>query len=88
MLVTDVGLPDGSGLDLLREVRDRCPGPVSGITMSGYRSRGDLDGSCRAGFDAHLTKPVEFDDLLASIRRICPASRDRAAGVAGNRPRG
>jgi CheY-like chemotaxis protein/anti-sigma regulatory factor (Ser/Thr protein kinase) len=68
VLVSDLGLPDGSGLDLVRELRVR--GPVKAIALTGYGMEEDIARSLEAGFNEHLTKPVNFQKLRATIERI------------------
>jgi signal transduction histidine kinase len=69
VLVSDVGLPDGSGHDLMRHVRDKGL-HVRGVALTGYGMAEDLDASRLAGFAAHLTKPVDVKRLVAAIRDI------------------
>jgi CheY-like chemotaxis protein len=72
LLISDVGLPDGSGYDLMREVLNRrCTS--KGIAVSGYGTEQDVEQSLRAGFSAHLVKPVNFEDLRDTILRVIPA---------------
>jgi signal transduction histidine kinase/CheY-like chemotaxis protein len=66
LVISDIGLPDGSGLDLMRELRARHA-ELKGIALSGYGSREDVASAERAGFRAHLTKPVSFRDLESKI---------------------
>jgi signal transduction histidine kinase len=83
VLISDIGLPDGSGLDLMREVRVRCPG-ICGIALSGFGMEADRQRSKDAGFIAHLTKPVDLLHLQSTIRRVVaqgPASCAAAPGV-------
>ncbi|MDR3635323.1 MAG: PAS domain S-box protein [Isosphaeraceae bacterium] len=68
LLVSDIGLPDGSGLDLIRTLRAR--GPVPGIALSGFGMEDDLRRSLDAGFLAHLTKPIDFGTLETTIRQV------------------
>jgi PAS domain S-box-containing protein len=68
LLVSDLGLPDGTGLDLMRWLKARCRTP--GIALSGYGSEEDMRESRAAGFAAHLIKPVDFATLETTIRRI------------------
>jgi len=71
LLISDVGLPDGSGYDLMRAVMDRhCA--TKGIAVSGYGEETDVEQSLRAGFSAHLIKPVPFDVLRDAIQRLIP----------------
>jgi DNA-binding response OmpR family regulator len=69
LLVGDLGLPDGSGLDLVRELRS--PGQyVPAVALSGYGMEHDVQQSRDAGFDAHVVKPVDADRLVDAIRGI------------------
>jgi PAS domain S-box-containing protein len=79
VLITDIGLPDGDGLDLHRVlVQDDA---TRTIALSGYGSAQDVERSRNAGFDRHLTKPVRVDDLLRAIEDLTQR-RARAASVA------
>lgn len=62
VLISDVGLPDGSGCDLLRELRKRKSCRYA-IAMSGYGTLSDIAASHAAGFRHHLVKPVEMQTL-------------------------
>ena len=68
LIISDLGLPDGSGLDLMRELRRLYP--VRGIALTGYGMEQDVDRSLEAGFAEHLTKPVDADRLRAVIQRV------------------
>lgn len=68
VLVCDIGLPDGSGHDLVRQVRAKWP--MRAIALSGFGQDEDLRRSQEAGFSAHLTKPVNLTHLEATIRRV------------------
>jgi PAS domain S-box-containing protein len=73
MVVSDLGLPDGSGLDLMRVLKARKP--VRGIALTGYGRREDLAETRDAGFDRHLTKPVDVPTLIAAIESLrCDAA--------------
>jgi signal transduction histidine kinase len=79
LLLSDLGLPDGSGHDLMRELQGRYG--LKGIAISGYGMEGDLRRSKEAGFSEHLTKPVDFTALAAAITRLTgPESAPGAAG--------
>ena len=69
VLVSDIGLPDGSGLDLMRTLRDRGSGSIAAIAISGYGHDEDIRLSLEAGFAAHLVKPLTIRELSASIFR-------------------
>ena len=68
LLICDIGLPDGSGLDLMVQLRGMRP--VRAIALSGFGMDEDLRKSEEAGFLAHLTKPVDLAQLEAAINRL------------------
>ncbi|HYG63499.1 MAG TPA: ATP-binding protein, partial [Thermoanaerobaculia bacterium] len=68
LLVSDLGLPDGSGLDVMRELAGRWG--LKGIALSGYGMEEDLRKSREAGFEKHLTKPVNIQTLDTTIRQV------------------
>ena len=61
-------LPDGSGLDIIRELRDQYAG--RSIALTGYGMESNIAASRQAGFAEHLTKPVDLAALDAAIRRV------------------
>jgi CheY-like chemotaxis protein len=67
LVISDLGLPDGSGADVMRRLRDR-PHPPRGIAVSGYGTEADKQLTREAGFDAHLTKPIKVTDLELLLR--------------------
>jgi CheY-like chemotaxis protein/anti-sigma regulatory factor (Ser/Thr protein kinase) len=68
LVVSDIGLPDYSGLELMRRLRDKRD--IKGIALSGYGTEADKRASREAGFSAHLTKPVEIKGLLDTIDSV------------------
>jgi len=86
VVVSDLGLPDGSGLDLVRQLQARKP--LRAIALTGYGRRADLDETTRAGFHRHLTKPVDVSTLIAAVEslRADGAPQPPSAGTRG-RPR-
>ena len=73
LIISDLGLPDGSGLDVMRQLRDRYAGRA--IALTGYGMESDIAASRAAGFAEHLTKPVDLAALDAAIRRVAGGSR-------------
>jgi len=69
LLISDLGLPDGSGHDLMRELRARGH-KFPGIALSGYGQEDDILRSREAGFAVHLTKPVPRERLVESIASL------------------
>ena len=68
LVISDLGLPDGSGLDLMRHLRERYG--LRGIALSGFGMEEDLVQSKAAGFSEHLVKPVSFDKLELTVHRV------------------
>ncbi len=69
LLLSDLGLPDGSGLDLMRTLRGKGL-KMCGVALSGYGQEQDVEQSRKAGFSAHLTKPVSLPKLKEIIARV------------------
>jgi DNA-binding NtrC family response regulator len=69
LVVSDIGLPDGTGLDLMRRIREVRP-TATGVCMSGFGMESDLEASRQAGFAEHLIKPVDMQQMQAAIRRL------------------
>ena len=67
LLLSDIALPDGTGVQLMMQLRaiTRIPG----IAISGFGNDGDIERSLGAGFSEHLIKPIKLDDLEAAIER-------------------
>ncbi len=68
LLISDIGLPDRSGYDLMREVRSTKPLP--GIALSGFGTEQDVNEARDAGFSEHLTKPINFEQLEKAIQNL------------------
>jgi two-component system CheB/CheR fusion protein len=73
LVISDLGLPDGNGHDLMRAIRQRR-GDIRAIALSGYGMEEDLRRSREAGFAEHLTKPITPEKLEAVIARVTSAS--------------
>jgi PAS domain S-box-containing protein len=67
LLVSDIALPDGSGLDVMRHGREKVG--LKGIAFSGFGTPDDVRESMEAGFSHHLTKPSSLNALVALITR-------------------
>ncbi len=77
VVISDVGMPGENGYVLIRAIRDREEGRdhrTLAIAMTGFAGREDHETALRAGFDEHLAKPVEPNDLLDRMR-VLAASR-------------
>jgi PAS domain S-box-containing protein len=77
VLVSDIELPDGNGLELLARLRDHRP--LAGIALSGFGASEDIKLSLAAGFALHLVKPVDFRRLERAIRQVAASARAATA---------
>jgi CheY-like chemotaxis protein len=69
-------LPDGSGVDLIRQIRQQLGLGIPAIALSGYGMEEDIARCKEAGFDDHVTKPVNLQKLEQTIQRVAAAPRD------------
>lgn len=76
VLVSDIGLPDGTGYELMRRLRQAHP-HLLGVAMSGFGMDEDIRKSSAAGFGEHLVKPVDALRLQHAIERVL----DQRGGV-------
>lgn len=67
IVLSDIGLPDGTGIDLLRALRRHSQIPA--VALTGYGMEEDINRCTEAGFAAHLTKPVNFQRLELTLQR-------------------
>jgi len=68
VVLSDLGLPDGTGWELMRQLRDRHA--MKGIALSGYGMEEDQQRSREAGFCDHVIKPVDPTRLVEVIQRV------------------
>jgi signal transduction histidine kinase/CheY-like chemotaxis protein len=68
LLISDIGLPDRSGYELMSELRQSKG--LLGIALSGFGMETDVNKARDAGFSEHLTKPINFDRLDQAIRHL------------------
>lgn len=71
LVICDIGLPDGNGYDLLNSIR-RIDS-VAAVALTGFGMTNDIAQAKKAGFDAHLTKPVDFYKLESAIAQLSMA---------------
>jgi signal transduction histidine kinase len=69
LVLSDLGLPDGTGWELMKQLRAGHPGLI-GIALSGYGMENDLKQTQEAGFSAHLIKPVTIEKLDEALRTV------------------
>jgi signal transduction histidine kinase/ActR/RegA family two-component response regulator len=85
VLVSDISLPDGSGIDLLREVRQDHD--VKAIAVSGYGTEEDVRRSTEAGFVEHLVKPFDPERLIEMLEQLAPTGGKEPSAPPRSTPR-
>lgn len=68
LVLSDIGLPDGSGYDVMTEAKRQQQ--IKGIALTGFGMEEDIQRSKNAGFDFHLTKPVDFQELRSVLAEV------------------
>ncbi len=86
LLISDIGLPDESGLVLLKRLNSSRP--IKGIALSGYGREVDVQSSREAGFVEHLTKPINLQRLQQVIEQVFAGDRPQERGDVNLVPRG
>ena len=72
LLVSDIGLPDGSGTEIMRAIR--AEQGVPGIALTGYGEDDNVRACEEAGFAARLLKPVVFERLVETMESVLPGA--------------
>ena len=72
VIVLDIGMPDGSGLNFLRELRQTSKIPV--LLLTGYGEEKDIVAGFQTGCDDYLPKPYTFEVLYVRLSRLLQAA--------------
>ena len=73
VLVSDITMPDRDGYDLVREVRSRAPergGKIPAVALTAYVRAEDRVRVLSAGFQMHVAKPIDPNDLIAAVASL------------------
>jgi CheY-like chemotaxis protein len=81
VLLSDIGLPDGTGIDLIRAVREEICKRMPAVALTGFGMEDDVRRTLQAGFNDHLTKPVNFARLEQTLRRACTDVATKGVGT-------
>ena len=78
LIVSDIGMPEIDGLEMMRQVR-RLPElqKLPTIAVTGYASKKDSESALAAGFDAHVSKPIDPVELLVMIDDLLKKAADK-----------
>ena len=75
LVISDVGLPDGSGMELMTHLK--ATSRIPGIAMSGFGTSADIERSLGAGFSEHLVKPITMERLESAIEAVMGSKRSK-----------
>jgi CheY-like chemotaxis protein len=68
VVLCDIALPDGNGYDVIAKAKRKRP--VKAVALTGFTATEDIQRGKEAGFDFHLTKPVDFHELRSVLGQI------------------
>jgi two-component system CheB/CheR fusion protein len=73
LVISDIGLPDGTGHDLMKQIKEKHG--IPGVALTGYGMEEDLSRSAEVGFAEHVVKPVDIPHLQSVISRVVVRER-------------
>jgi CheY-like chemotaxis protein len=68
VVLSDIGLPDGTGYDVVSQAKQTQP--IKAVALTGYHREEDIRRGKEAGFDFHLSKPVDFQELRHVLDQV------------------
>jgi len=81
ILISDIAMPEMDGLELMRQIRARPDfAKVPAIALTGYAAQTDAKAAISAGFDLHLSKPIDPSDLMAAVNNLIALRSRRRSG--------
>jgi len=78
VIVSDISMPDIDGHTFIRTIRSGEHGRIPAIALSAYARGEDVERSRKAGYQEHLTKPLDSQGLVEAVKRL---GADRYAGL-------
>ncbi|MES2412173.1 MAG: PAS domain S-box protein [Pseudomonadota bacterium] len=76
LVLLDIGLPGISGIEVAKRVRAEVLNPPALVALTGYGQASDREASLTVGFRAHMTKPVDIEELVTMLEDMLPAPKD------------
>ncbi len=77
VLISDIGMPTIDGFQLIKDLRQsEAHNNILAIALTGYASKGDIEATRAAGFDLHLSKPIDPDELAQAVERLLAARQN------------
>ncbi len=76
IVISDIGMPTMDGYQLIKDLRSKEPQKnILAIALTGYASKTDIEATLAAGFDMHLSKPIDPIELARAVERLLAARR-------------
>jgi two-component system CheB/CheR fusion protein len=70
VIISDIGMPRMDGYDFIQRIRSRdAATPVPALALTAFSRPEDAERALRAGYQEHLTKPVDVEELLSAVKR-------------------
>ncbi len=77
VLISDIGMPTMDGYQLVKDLRQKEPHKnILTIALTGYASKTDIEATLAAGFDLHLSKPIDPAELVRTVERLLASRRE------------
>ena len=77
LLISDIGMPSMDGYQLVKDLRQKEPHKnILAIALTGYASKTDIEATLTAGFDLHLSKPIDPIELAQAVERLLTSRRE------------
>jgi CheY-like chemotaxis protein len=72
-VISDISMPDEDGYDLVRQLRaiDHSDRPIPTLALTAHARVEERHRTLSAGFHAHMTKPVDKNELVAVVAKLC-----------------
>jgi len=67
ILVTDIGMPETDGYQLLEMIHGQTPQPPPAVALTAYATPADKERALRSGFQAHVSKPIALSELVSIL---------------------
>ncbi|MEK6335913.1 MAG: GAF domain-containing protein [Acidobacteriota bacterium] len=78
LIISDIGMPEVDGFEMIRQLREiKAFKDVPAIALSGYASEKDAETAIAAGFNAHVSKPVDPTELLTLVAGLLQKAPER-----------
>lgn len=88
VIVTDIFLPDGTGLDFGKQIRSMpCAKDTFLVALTGHYYQGITQDAWLAGFDSFLLKPVQFDQIQSVLKAVAKKRGRHVNELGGNAPK-